>query len=138
MFNLDTPLFRTALGFPNKSEVRRHKMKWTRSFLILGFIFGVGCQRSSSDSDLVSIRVQAPELNSSNQKAGEAALQSVPANRKACFAVVVGGAGISQSAGDSCSPVLGVFAGFAESGALLEISVPKGLARKFELFMLLL
>ncbi len=61
-------------------------------------------------------------------------MAAMPANQKACYGVVVTGAGIPQPPANACLPPLGLHAGFAEPGGTLELEVPRGSNRKIELY----
>lgn len=97
--------------------------------LILSASFVIGCSRSVPESSFSSVSIQVPKgLN----KIGS--LAAMPSNQKACYGVNVTGPGIPNSRGNTCSPNTGIIGGFAEPGAVLETSVPKGRDRKIELF----
>lgn len=96
--------------------------------LILSLAFATGCSRSVPENSFSSVSIQVPKgLN----KIGS--LAAMPPNQKACYGVNVSGPGIPSSRGNTCSPYTGIVGGFAEPGAVLETSVPKGRDRKIEL-----
>lgn len=83
-----------------------------------------------------TITIQLPSKQSTAQKVG--AFAALPANRKPCFGVNVLASDIKETPASTCSPRTGIVAGFAEAGQTLEVTVPRGDGRDFELYMYLM
>lgn len=83
-----------------------------------------------------TITIQLPSKQTTTQKVG--AFSALPANRKACFGVNVLAGDIKETPASTCSPRTGIIAGFAEAGQTLEVTVPRGDGRDFELYMYLM
>ncbi len=101
--------------------------------LTLSIFIVLGCSRPMDEKSHSSISIQVP--NALN-KVG--AMAAIPSDRKACYGVNVTGPNIPTKKGNSCSPVTGIIAGFAEPGATIEAQVPKGKNRVVELLVYLL
>ncbi|HMN67679.1 MAG TPA: hypothetical protein PKC28_03990 [Bdellovibrionales bacterium] len=94
----------------------------------------LACARQAPEDGASSVVIQAPApSNALNKFGGVGSMAALPSDRKACYAVVVSGEGIASPSLGTCSAVNGVFAGFVEPGAQLEISAPRGTRRKIEL-----
>lgn len=83
-----------------------------------------------------TITIQLPSRQATTQKVG--AFAALPANRKPCFGVNVLAGDIKETPASTCSPRTGIIAGFAEAGQTLEVTVPRGDGRDFELYMYLM
>lgn len=93
--------------------------------------FVVGCTRPNGGGTS-HITIQAP------QNFGKVGVFAVPANRKACWGANVTGDGVNGVGATGCSPATGVVAGYKVSGQNITAEVPKGLARKVDLYLYLL
>jgi hypothetical protein len=65
------------------------------------------------------------------------ALATLPANRKACYAVNISATDIVGTPASTCSPKTGIVKGFVEAGQTIDVLVPKGAGRKIELYLFL-
>lgn len=83
-----------------------------------------------------TITIQLPSKQATSQKVG--AFSALPANRKPCFGVNVLAGDLKDVPASTCSPRTGIIAGFAEAGQTLEVTVPRGDGRDFELYMYLM
>lgn len=63
---------------------------------------------------------------------------SLPSGRQACYGVSVRGPGIVARSANSCSPPTGVVTGFVKSGEQLELDIPKGEGRIFDILLFLM
>lgn len=95
-----------------------------------------GCTMKPQNGSTSTISIQLPSKQSTTQKVG--AFSALPANRKACFGVNVLAGDIKDMPASTCSPRTGIVAGFAEAGQTLEVTVPRGDGRDFELYMYLM
>lgn len=99
-----------------------------------------GCDRAL-DQRSQGLQIPTPSLQQLI-KSNHEGLQSAsaegawPADKKICFAVSVTASDIPSNS-SACSPRVGVVAGFVEAGSTLEVMVPKGSARKIELYAFL-
>lgn len=110
-----------------KKTVARLTLRFSLLFICsLLNLFALSCTRKAEDVSHVKVNLQ----NSS----GVSLLAAFPAGQKVCYAVEVQGAGIAASAPNTCTPVLGQFAGWKESGSIISLDVSQGDARKFRLF----
>lgn len=97
---------------------------------LISLALGAGCTRGNpGGSSRVTIQTPARDKLSA---------LSLPAGRTACWGVNVTGSGIDGTAATSCSPAMGVIAGFQAAGGTISLSVPKGSARKIDLLAYLL
>ena len=109
----------------------------SKVIFILVSLTSIGCQREALDTNAV-IKFQVPQANNTFNKAGSVgAMSAMPSNRKACYGVNITGPGIGTSKANLCSPSTGLTAGYVEPGANIELSVPRGSARKIEVFAFL-
>lgn len=98
-------------------------------------LMGAGCQRAAKEGS-TAISIQMPS-SAAIFGEGPSAMSALPAGQKVCFGVSVTGPGINQLQA-SCSPTVGLVAGFVESGANVELSVPYGTDRNIDLYMYLM
>lgn len=110
--------------------------RWLRGFIALlavGMVC-VSCTKKKPEGSSV-IALHVPSVGSANTKEGSFA--AIPEGRKACFGVSITAADILGTPATTCSPKTGIVAGFVESGGTVQVEVPKGEGRTFELYMYL-
>lgn len=105
----------------------------TFSYLV-GIAILFGCSRGIQRNSSTSIVLQVPGASQNGSSVG--ALASLPANRKACFGLNITASDIGSQP-QTCGPNTGIVAGFVEPGGTIEVSVPKGSNRKFDLYLFL-
>lgn len=115
-------MFSNSLRFP-------HFILW-----LLVVFTAVACAKKQDNGGTSVISLVAPEGRSN--KVG--AFAALPSNRRACFGVNITADDIASVPGTACSPKAGIVAGFVESGGTIQIEVPRGDNRKFELYMYLM
>ncbi len=99
---------------------------------ILVCVAQVGCSRASKSSES-QISIIAPQsLRAKNQ----GAFNAMPTDRTACYAVNITGA--TTAFNITCSPPVGLTAGFVASGQALKASVAKNKTIAIELYLYLL
>lgn len=82
---------------------------------------------------------QVPKASKTDKANGEVRqLSAVPADRVACFGVNVKAPDLIKAPANQCRPDLGIVGGFVPADGVLQLDVPKGLGRVFEVFMYLL
>jgi hypothetical protein len=114
---------------PDQGIDRKDSMRSSRHLLLLSFsLVMLGCQREAVKKSSVTLQMPKAEKLS--------ALSSWPSDRKACFGVNVSAIDIKPNV-SSCSPDTGITGGYVEAGATLEIPVPLGKSRKFDLYLYL-
>jgi hypothetical protein len=94
-------------------------------FLLL-LIFSLGCTRKGASLSNISIRTPVQGMSG-----------TLPGDRIACYGVSVRGPNIPESGPSTCSPNLGVVSGFVKSGQTLQVQVPKGDQRIFDVYLFL-
>lgn len=99
--------------------------------LILGICLSaiLGCSREVGNKS--KIRFEAPSSS-------QGTMAALPVGQTACYGVSIKGGVLSGGAVNSCSPSLGVIAGYASSGQTLELEVPKGSGYQIELYLYLM
>lgn len=101
--------------------------------LFCGSLLSLGCQRESKKTSS-SIIIQVPKAaNALNKSGGVGALATMPADRKACYGIVLSGQGLANQT-PTCAPPGATRAGFVEPGGVVEVTAPKGSGRTVELF----
>lgn len=95
--------------------------------------------QSLSGTSLIALQV--PSLSKSGSggqtKSEIGTFAAIPTTRKACFGVNIVAADIKGLPSETCNPKTGIVAGFVESGGLINVEVPKGEGRTFELYLYL-
>ncbi len=89
------------------------------------------CSRKAGETATVSIQLGTGAGAQKNANAS-----SYTGDRKACYGVSISGPGITPSV-NSCSPPLGIVAGYVALGGTLSASVPYGSNRQIQLFLYL-
>lgn len=97
----------------------------------------MSCQRDVSQVQN-GFRIPTPtvdELRKANSELFYSATgdSSWPLDRKICFGVSIDAADIPSNSAE-CSPQTGIVAGFVEAGGTLEVEVPRGSARRIDLY----
>ncbi len=108
-------------------------MKARSIVTVLFLLATLGCQRKPK-VEVSSIIIQAPQSLSTK---GVGTFAALPAGRKACYGINVSAPDIAPTY-VSCSPSMGIVAGYAASGGKLEAAVPRGANRKIDLYLYLL
>lgn len=104
-----------------------------KNLVLIGFSFWIlsSCSRPE-ESKFSKVSIQIPSGFSKSSVSSLA--NTEPSGKKFCYGVNVTGSGIAN-APSACGPIAGVFGGFAEEGGAIELLVPNGPARTFELFV---
>lgn len=98
-------------------------------------LLAVGCSRKSVVDGASRISIVVPAEEAFNSKIS--ALAHYEGFRKKCYAVVVSAADIVGGSGNACTPKFGLTAGFVAAGGSVDLEIPNGTGRKFELYMFL-
>lgn len=94
--------------------------------LLVGAVLMVSCQRVTGGRSKISIPIS-----------DSLSAQTIPVGKKACYGVNVEGPGIALGSAATCGKAVGLTAGFVPEGGVLQLDIPKGSSRKFEVFMFL-
>lgn len=105
-----------------------------KSLFLISFCcaFFSACTRPLSN-DPSNIVIKAPAAVG---KMG--ALASLPADRKACYAVNITGQNVDGTSASTCSPGTGSRGGYVGAGEVIRAQVSRGSARKIDLYLYLL
>lgn len=109
-------------------------MKTSVKFIIvaLSIPFFAACVRPNAE--LTKVSIKTPTLDLGNGAQGVA----LPSGKKVCYGVNVTGPGIADSKSTpTCEVSVGVFSGWVAEGKSLNVEVPKGESRQFDLFVYL-
>lgn len=75
----------------------------------------------------------------SKEGAGQnVSMATMPATRRACYGLSVTGQEIQSTPASLCSPKMGLVKGFVEAGGEIQMEVPRGDERTFELYLYLM
>lgn len=124
----------------NRPSARNFRLITTVAIALIG-LGSSACTKKNENSGSSVISLSVPDVGGSakgtnaNQKVGSFA--ALPANRRACFGINVIADDI-PAIGTECSPKMGIVAGFVESGGTIQVEVPRGENRTFELYLYLL
>lgn len=105
-------------------------------FALLGLILASCTRDESASTDNSTIEIQTPKRGSANMRA-VALGQPLPTDKRVCYAVNVSGSGVSGDLSNACISGIQQVAGFVTEGESLTLSVPKGSARKFQVYLYL-
>lgn len=108
-------------------------MKHLFSISVLALFLSSGCGRDNPEG-YSRVMIQTPTLSELRGKVGVFNLPS-SSEFKVCMGVHVTGSGISSSRANSCSPEVGLSAGFVEAGQAMSLTIPKGNGRNFSLLV---
>jgi hypothetical protein len=97
---------------------------------MLCLVFALGCSRKAGKTATISIQF----AKNSDQKVSASSTYS--STLKACYGLSVTGPGITANS-STCSPPIGVTAGFVAAGGAIEATVPYGTKRRFDVFLYL-
>lgn len=109
------------------------KIRYVGGYLLLAFVLplALACGRPSQSGSSV-IRIEIPK----SAKMG--ALQALPAGARVCFGASITGDGISGRPATSCSPAMGLMAGYVEQGQPIAATVDYGSNRRVDVYMIVM
>lgn len=108
----------------------------------ISLIIQTSCTKKAENTGSSVISLNVPDVSSSGKSSGPGqkvgSFAALPANRRACFGINILADDIPSLAGSTCSPKTGIVAGFVESGGTIQVEVPRGENRTFELYLYLM
>ncbi len=105
--------------------------RYVSLLLLLASAGLLSCQRAIDEDS--SISIVTPKTLDSLNKAGS--LDAVPAGATLCYLISVTGPKIPPAVTNSCSPAFGLLSSVVKGGDTITVNVPRGSARKFELYL---
>ena len=106
---------------------------WPKYLCILLIFSVVACARKVDDPNNFNIVINTPKNLAPR---GVESLTSLPTNRVACYGISINGTSTSTPA-NSCTPALGLLAGFVSSGQTIKATVAKGITISIDLYLYL-